>query len=160
MLQTWNGKQREGRLYPERFSRSREKITVSFFVISNPFVDGCLWNIAHRWKLVVSAAKAGEQESHKFLLLLNWENIGGFFYLQERTHVETVFQSFEFVESDWEQFGRNVSVTQIKSNSASRCGIFPREGASIPQGGPRRRWRGRPCLRYGRGSPWIRWWWL
>jgi len=114
MLQTWNGKQLEGRLYPERFSGSREKFTVSLFVISNPFVDGCLWNIADGRKFIPRTAKAGEQESHKFLLLLNRENIGGFFYLQERNHVETVVQSLEFVESDWEQFERNVSVTQMK----------------------------------------------
>jgi len=100
MLQTRNGKQREGRLYPERFSRSREKFPVAFFVISNPFVDGCLWNIAHRREFVSSAAKAGKQKSNKFLLLLYWENIGGFFYLQERTHDEMIFPTLEFVESD------------------------------------------------------------
>ena len=39
-LQIWNGKLRVGHLYPERFSRSCEKFSVSLFVIGNPFVNG------------------------------------------------------------------------------------------------------------------------
>ena len=100
MLQIWNDRQQEGHLYPERFSRSCEKFSVSLFVISNPLVDGCLGNVADRRQCISNTAKAGQQESNKFLLLLDGKNIGSFFNFQERTQTKIVFPKLEFVESD------------------------------------------------------------
>ena len=100
MLQIWNGKQREGHLYPERFSRSCEKFSVSLFVISNPSVDGFLWNITDGWEIIFNTAKAGKEESNELHLLLGGKNIGSFFNFQERTHASIVFQSLDFVEFD------------------------------------------------------------
>ena len=90
MLQIWNGKRREGHLYPERFSRSCEKSSVSLFVISNPSVDSFLGNIADGRKFIPSTVKAREKESNQLLLLLDGKNIGSFFNFQERTHGRTL----------------------------------------------------------------------
>lgn len=91
MLQIWNGRQQEGHLYQERFSRSCEKFSVTLFISSNPFVDGCFGNITHRRKLVSTTAKADKEESYTFFLFLNGKNIGSFFNFQERTYSNIVF---------------------------------------------------------------------
>lgn len=80
MLQIWNGKQREGHLYAERFSRSCEKFSVFLFVVSNPLVDGCLRNITHRRQFISINAKAGKEESSKSFLFLNGKKIQGVWF--------------------------------------------------------------------------------
>ncbi len=101
MLQIWNDRQQEGHLYPERFSRSCEKFSVSFFVISNPSVDCFLGNITDGWEFIINTAKAREKESNQLLLLLDRKNIGSFFNFQERTHQRIILSKPAFVESDW-----------------------------------------------------------
>ena len=91
MLQIWNGRQQEGHLCQERILRSCEKFSVTLFIISNPFVDGCFGNITHRRKLVSTTAKADKEESYTFFLFLNGKNIGSFFNFQERTYSNIVF---------------------------------------------------------------------
>ncbi len=86
MLQIWNDRRQEGRLYPERFSRSCEKFSVSLFVISNPSVDCFLGNITDGWEFITNTVKPREKESNQLLLLLDGKNIGSFFNFQKRTH--------------------------------------------------------------------------
>ena len=90
MLQIWNGKQQEGHLYPERFSRFCEKFSISLFVISNLLVDGGLWDVTHGRQFISNTTKSSKQKSNKLLLLLDRENISGFFNLQERTHMKNI----------------------------------------------------------------------
>ena len=98
MLQIWNDKQQEGHLYPERFSRFCEKFSISLFVISNPLVDGGLWDVTHGRQFISNTAKSSKEESNKFFLLLDGKNIGGFFNFQERNHEDILFHILNFVE--------------------------------------------------------------
>jgi hypothetical protein len=70
-------KRQGGRLYREKSSRSREEFSIALFIIGNPSIDGFLGYVAKRRQFLVLPAKTGQQESHKFLLLLNGQNIGG-----------------------------------------------------------------------------------
>lgn len=82
MLRSWTGKQTEGHLYPERFSRTRKKFSVTLFVIGNPLVDGFLWNITRRRQLVSMTAKSGKQKRNKLSFLFNRKNINCFLNFQ------------------------------------------------------------------------------
>jgi hypothetical protein len=73
------------RLHRGKSSRSREEFSVALFIIGNPSIDGFLRYVSNRRQVLILSAKTGQQESHKLLLLLDRQNIGGLLDFKKRT---------------------------------------------------------------------------